>query len=369
MPNFKKIIIISSEYPPLPGGIGIHCFQLSQTLRKRNWQVKIITNQRGSVDEERYFDNSYPLDVYRIKRKKLVLFTYLDRLLKSIYFLFKFQPEVVIFSGQFSLWMIPVFKIVRPKVKLISVAHGSEILKGGWFKRKLTSKGFELSHKVICVSSYTLKVLNNNTNVKSSIVINNGFFGKLTNTEQEPKAKAQNIQLVTIGNLSPRKGQLNVVHALPELLKVFPNLVYHMVGIPTIKDKIIKVASDLGVSKHIKIYGVLQNEEINTILDKSSIFIMLSNHLSDGDFEGFGIAILEANAKGLPAIGSKNSGISDAIMHGYSGLCISPGNISELIDAIKRIHLNYNDFSKNAIEWSKNFEWDKVIVHYEEVLL
>jgi phosphatidylinositol alpha-1,6-mannosyltransferase len=161
---------------------------------------------------------------------------------------------------------------------------------------------------------------------------------------------------------------MNVVRALPSIVKEFPGVVYHMVGIPSIEKEILATARQLNVEDHIKIHGMLDDFHKDQILSKSTIFIMLSNSLSNGDFEGFGIAILEANALGIPAIGSSKSGITDAISEGYTGFCIDPHDADALVIALKKILSSYVDFSKNAIEWAKKFEWDTIIPEYQKLL-
>jgi len=369
MLNSKKVLFISSEFPPLPGGIGVHAHQLSKALIERKWTLKVLTNQRDKIENENQFDILNQIDILRIQRRKFTLITYFDRLLKSIKLLLQFKPNVVILSGQFSVWLVPVLKFFKPSVKFISIAHGSEIIMGNKLKKMLTARGFESSNKVVCVSKFTLKILIENTKVTHGIVINNGIFTNGLDIENHSKIQSQELQLLTIGNLTLRKGQINVIKALPELLKFYPKLTYHMIGIPTAKQEIINEAKSLGLLSHIKIHGVLNNEEKNNVLANSDIFLMLSNFLPNGDFEGFGIAIIEANSFGLPAIGSKNSGISDAINHGYSGLCIHSSNDFELIEAIKTIIDNYQEFSINAKKWSKNFHWDRVVKEYERILL
>lgn len=56
--------------------------------------------------------------------------------------------------------------------------------------------------------------------------------------------------------------------------------------------------------------------------------------------EGFGSVIIEAAACGVPAIGSKIYGISDAICDGETGLLFEAGNVSELSRAIERMALH-----------------------------
>ena len=95
---------------------------------------------------------------------------------------------------------------------------------------------------------------------------------------------------------------------------------------------------------------------------------MLSENLENGDFEGFGIAILEAMSMGLPAIGSINTGIEDAISNHTSGVLVNSNNVEEIDNAVGEILENYSRYSKNAKEWSGKFNWNKVIEQYIQLL-
>jgi glycosyltransferase involved in cell wall biosynthesis len=46
--------------------------------------------------------------------------------------------------------------------------------------------------------------------------------------------------------------------------------------------------------------------------------------------EGFGTIVIDAAAMGVPAIGSRISGLTDAIEDGFSGLLFNPGDINEI---------------------------------------
>ena len=64
----------------------------------------------------------------------------------------------------------------------------------------------------------------------------------------------------------------------------------------------------------------------------ADISLYLSFSASDkatdkGEGEGFGIALLEANALGIPTIGALGSGIEDAIADGVSGKLIENADI------------------------------------------
>ena len=66
------------------------------------------------------------------------------------------------------------------------------------------------------------------------------------------------------------------------------------------------------------------------IYNQADIFIMLSQNDIKFDVEGFGIAILEANLLGIPAIGSRDTGIEDAIVHNETGKLVDPYSVEEI---------------------------------------
>jgi glycosyltransferase involved in cell wall biosynthesis len=362
----KNIIFITSEFPPLPGGIGNHAFNLALHLTKLGYKITVITNYRSDEKvEEIKFDESQPFNIIRIKREKLLLKTYFNRIYKA-YTVKKINNDsLIIASGKFSLWTVAILNLFMKNKKSFSVIHGSELFQGNYLSKKLTKFSLLTFETNIAVSNFTKKLIlkvNPKLNVE---IINNGFS---SNNLINIPVKSDFVSIVTIGNLTFRKGQQNVIKALPYLMKKFPKIHYHCIGIPTELDNFSQLAKSLNVIENITFHGALSEEEKNNILVNSTVFCMLSSNLVNGDVEGFGIAVLEANNYGIPAIGSSNSGIADAIMDKYSGLLIDPENHVQFCNAMEEIINNYKHYSENAQNWSNNFEWNKVVLKYVNVL-
>ena len=96
--------------------------------------------------------------------------------------------------------------------------------------------------------------------------------------------------------------------------------------------------------------------------------MMLSENLDNGDVEGFGIAIIEANYLGLPAIGSMGCGIEDAIDDNKSGILVDNKDVKSIADAVEDILDRYKYYSNCSINWAKNFDWRDVIIKYNNLL-
>ena len=110
----NKILFISSEFPPGPGGIGNHAYNISNELTKRGY--KIIINTKSdyvSQKQEVMFDKDCRFKIYRFKRKKIIFLSWINRLIRIRKTILRYKIKHVIISGEFSIWIIPFIKIYR----------------------------------------------------------------------------------------------------------------------------------------------------------------------------------------------------------------------------------------------------------------
>ncbi len=356
------MLLVTSEFPPQPGGIGNHAYNLATQLQLKGYKVTVLADLRSKDGaEEQQFDATLLFKVVRIIPNKISWFTYIQRILK--YRSLVTKRDLVIASGKFSLWMVGLDPFLSLSKKN-AVIHGTELnLKG--IPKILINKSLPKFNKIIAVSKYT-KSLVFSLKLKNIEVIPNGFKTFKTAKLSEPKINrdANYPILITVGNVTDRKGQLNVIKALPLLKEKYPKIQYHIVGIPTMKEMFKEVAFKLGVHNSIIFHGEVTGERKHQLLKESDIFVMLSNKTNTGDVEGFGIAVIEANFMGLPAIGSGNSGIADAIKNNCSGKLINPIDANAFLEAINTILKDYTNYSNNAKEWSKQFDWKIIIKKY-----
>jgi phosphatidyl-myo-inositol dimannoside synthase len=356
----NNILIVTSEFPPEPGGIGNHALNLAKYLHKNNFKVSVVADQR-LIDnrKERLFDKNLSFIVSRVKINSIRIFMYFNRFFKI--FKYTYKNEIIIASGKFSLWAVALISMFL-KRKYIAIIHGTEVN----FKNKIIKKSIDFSltrfDKIIAVSNFT-KSLVSDLNLKHIEVICNGFKINKNNFSAVPKLKSFP-NLITVGSVSYRKGQQNVIKALPCLIKKYPNLHYHIIGTPLEKNKFLKIAEDLQISQYITFYGKLEEQEKINLLEASDIFIMLSENTTSGDVEGFGIALLEANSLGIPTIGSFGCGIEDAIANYTSGILVKNNDFEKISLAVDEIITNYDTYRIASKEWAQNFTWETIINKY-----
>jgi len=77
--------------------------------------------------------------------------------------------------------------------------------------------------------------------------------------------------------------------------------------------------------------------------------------------EGFGLSVAEANACGTPAVVFDSPGLRETVIHGKTGLIVPQRDVEALSTAIIEIIRNpalRSKLSEEALNWSRNFDWD-----------
>jgi phosphatidylinositol alpha-1,6-mannosyltransferase len=362
----NDIIFFTSEFPPQPGGIGNHAYNLILQLAKNGFNITTLTDSRSKDGKaEREHDAAFNTPIIRVPVRRPRFTMYFRRLflLFSLIRKKKNSRPLLVASGKFPLWGMALMSCIFRKHRYIAIIHGSEVNFPGGFNRMMTRWSLRRFHRVIGVSNYTLSLVNEDVPEDKGIFIPNGFDSDRLKKPKKMPVKGQPA-LITLGGVTYRKGQHNVIKAMPEILKYYPEAHYHIVGIPREKEAFQNLAETLKVDAHITFHGVVDDERLSELMGNAHIFCMLSEVQESGDTEGFGIAIIEGNSLGLPAIGSRGCGIEDAIAHDRSGLHVDNHNPGETAQAVKNIYADYERFSRNATDWACQHTWEKIIQHY-----
>ncbi len=369
----KNIVIISSEFPPGPGGIGKHAYDLARALAWKDYDITVFTSQDYSQENEiNQFRKSLPANIKLVRLIRSGWMTYLHRWTLIRQFLNDNPVELLIVSGRFPLWMGYLAKKKFGKsFPVHAFIHGSELSRKNEIHRIFTTRALATVDCIWAVSNYTRKLLYQVTKREDIRVLPNGLWFSDWPSEKQHLHHVElegEPSLLTVGRISPRKGQHLLVKALPVLRSIYPDVHYHLVGIPTGQEILKGLVNNLQVSNAITFHGkVAKMIDLAAYYMHASVFVMLSETQADGDTEGFGIAILEANYFGKPAIGAKDCGIEDAIMDGYNGRLVDGSNPIEIAEALKDIMDNYSAYSARARKWALRHDWKLLIEHFSKV--
>jgi phosphatidyl-myo-inositol dimannoside synthase len=341
-----QVLILSREFPPGPGGIGAHAFQLADNLNRLGWAVTVLTPQDyASAEEIREFNARQPFPVVNLPSRRGNIregwhrWRTLTRQLRTQ------TPDVMVASGQRSVWLAAA---AGRKFRLpwIAVGHGTEFGAVKGWQLNLTRWAFGRATAVVCVSQYTRALmLSRQIKPRLDVVIPNGADDRaferlpaaaINEFRDQLKLDAEHL-LLTVGNVTERKGQEVVIRSLPHVLAQCPKTHYLMCGLPTLQAPLTELARSLGVLNHVHFLGRLPLDQLRRHLNACDVFVMTSRFTSDGDCEGFGIAVVEAALCGKPAVVTGNSGLAEAIVEGQTGFTATENDPVSVANALLRL--------------------------------
>jgi phosphatidylinositol alpha-1,6-mannosyltransferase len=140
--------------------------------------------------------------------------------------------------------------------------------------------------------------------------------------------------LLTLGRLDYKeryKGFDEVIEVLPALVLDDPSLIYLIVGEGSDRARLEAKVKHLQIENHVLFSGFVPEHRKADYYRLADAFVMPSRG------EGFGIVFLEAMACGIPVMGSKLDGSSEALMHGKLGMLVDPTNPEEVKAGIRAV--------------------------------
>jgi glycosyltransferase involved in cell wall biosynthesis len=153
------------------------------------------------------------------------------------------------------------------------------------------------------------------------------------------------LDLLFMGIVIPRKGLLPLLSALAgidrELWRL--SIVGGLDFDPAYTARAQKLTRQLSLSASVRFLGPLQDDDLIEIISTSDLFCM------PYAYEGFGIAILEAMAYGLPAIGCRSGAACESISHGTNGFLLDPGDRAGLEPLLLQLHRDRERLQQMAL--------------------
>jgi glycosyltransferase involved in cell wall biosynthesis len=173
--------------------------------------------------------------------------------------------------------------------------------------------------------------------------------------------------LVYVGRITPSKRVDHLVEALAQVRGSGLDARLEIVGggEPAAQAAVERVARGLGVEGHVRFSGYVDEHAKRDLLARAALIVMASAR------EGWGLAVTEANSVGTPAVVYDRPGLRDSTIHGRTGLLTSP-NPQALAAGITRALTEpdlYERLQAGALEWSREFTWERASSRFERALL
>ena len=358
-------LLITRTFPPELGGMQNLMWGLARSLAKLNL-IKVFADYHENHEE---FDSSVSFSIERVSGMKLIR-KYRKSYLINDYLENNKNVECIIADHWKSL------ELIKTNKKKICLIHSKEINhpKGSGLNKKVLSVLNNVDH-VVANSNYTKNLaIDLGVDEKKIVVINPGIdpvieVPKKYLDEAEEILKGKKNRLITVSRFDKRKNHEKVIMALRNLKQIYPDVVYICIGYGEEEENIKNLVKELDLEGQVMFFKDISNDLKNALIAKSNVFVMPSI-IHKKSIEGFGIAYIEAAQYGIPSLGGKDGGASDAIKHEKTGLICDGNKLDDIYSSLNSMIENkrYLEFGKNAREFVSKFTWEKTLEEYKKIL-
>ena len=135
-------------------------------------------------------------------------------------------------------------------------------------------------------------------------------------------------RIAFVGRLVEKKGAAILLEAFKTVQRHVSNAELVIIGDGPLRDELQAYTRkhDLAVT----FAGVMTAEEIRAHLHESRVLCLPSVTAANGDAEGFGLVLLEAQACGVPVVTSAHGGATEGIEHGKTGFAFPERDVATL---------------------------------------
>ena len=176
-------------------------------------------------------------------------------------------------------------------------------------------------------------------------------------------------KILTIARLDRRKNHQNILMCIRNLKEKFPDIKYISIGDGEEKKRISKLVRELKIENQVILLDNI-NQELKAALIKNSNLFLMPSIVFKNSVEGFGISFIEAASYGIGSIGGKDGGEKDAIKNNETGLICDGTDVGSIYNSIEKFfeNDNYKKYGLNALNFSKEFQWNKIIKKYLQLI-
>lgn len=342
----KRVLIFFPGHAEWGGG-HIYVEQLCAYLNRSGTEAQILTHRA-----ELFGCPAVKLPSLRSKLKRaLSSFAIARRYRKSGY-------DTIILSDLASLWLAPVFKLYGYRV--ISLLH--------IYLRK--RQGRELGHSPLAYhllrfsATFCDRIFSvNKNNVAVFGAERVTFIGNFVPDWffAAPRTQTKPYDFVLIARFSVQKN-------IPLFLSLLKNLndrsgnVYKalLVGRGPERGRIDRVIAELGLERAVTIMKWVERDALPSVYDLGKCFVISSFH------EGFATTLLEAHARGVPAIVTESSGFCAEFVEGYNaptGIVFNDESLkaAPFYDGLAALIAEYETYGETCMEKAKIFSEANVL--------
>lgn len=361
----SRTLIITNDFPPRPGGIQTFGYEIAKRFEPGSVTV-LTSNWEGALE----FDAAQKFKVIRAGTRTLLPSKRTLRMAQEI--VESEDITRVLFGAAAPLGLLAE-PLRKSGVKSITgMTHGHET---GWAMtpgtRQLLRKIGNDTDFLTYISEYTHRKIAKALSPEASKRMRritpgvdiaefspgNASAGKRL---RESLGWSERPVIVCVSRIMARKGQDELIRALPKIHESTPEASLIIVGDGPYRKKVEHFVSSLGLENFVHLTGKVSQGDLSKWYAAGDIFAMpCRTRVGGWDVEGLGIVFLEGSATGLPVVVGDSGGAIDAVIHGETGFLVNGRDTDGIADRVSYL-LNNPVAAKAMGEAGRNWvtsEW------------
>ncbi len=282
------------------------------------------------------------------------------------------RPDVVILAHVNHGALALAMRALHPKTRQVFVVYGWDV----WFGlSRPRARALRQADVIWSISDYTTERLVQSTGVSAKRVrlltpsLTNAQADALAKPSKSPARQDDQPELLSVARLDAterEKGIDHVIGALHKLRNNLPHVRYRIVGDGDDRQRLERLARDLGITDRVAFAGRVDDEELADMYRSCDVFILPSKQ------EGFGIVLAEAMAAGKPVIGARAGAIPEVVIDAKTGILVEFGDEEAIADAIGRLSgdpdLRQRMGSAGRERFLQWFTFKRFVARFDELL-
>ncbi|WKD60762.1 GDP-mannose-dependent alpha-(1-6)-phosphatidylinositol monomannoside mannosyltransferase [Corynebacterium ciconiae DSM 44920] len=338
-----RTLLVTNDFPPTVGGIQSYLRDFVSYLDPSEIVVLASTQDAEAAAE---WDSQVEYTVVRWPRKVMLPTPQLRA--EMVRLIARYDIETVWFGAAAPLAVLGSAARAAGARQVVATTHGHEV---GWSMipgaRQVLRRIGQSADVVTYISEYTLgrirPALGSHPRYEAlPSGVDPTLFRPLSN-ECRSAVRArfgfgEEPLIICISRLVPRKGQDQLIRAMPRILARHPEARLVLVGTGSYEKKLrALIDAHLHTNDRIHLMGQLDFSDMRQLLAASDVFAMPARTRGKGlDVEGLGIVYLEAQACGVPVVAGASGGAPETVTE-ETGIVVDGRDGDSLVRALTRL--------------------------------
>jgi glycosyltransferase involved in cell wall biosynthesis len=147
-------------------------------------------------------------------------------------------------------------------------------------------------------------------------------------------------RILSVGRLVVFKGFDHLIDACAELTRRGVDFSCEIIGDGPLREQLQRKIDMLNLGSRVALLGSVSQHAVFEKLRAADVFALAAAVDVQGGSDVFPTVILEAMAAARPVVSTQLAGIPESVVHGETGLLVSPGDTAALVNALERLLLD-----------------------------